>query len=167
MEEALPFLSSDQFLLALRDFDKALEHDANHAEAYTGRVIVKSALGRSEEALTDYEEALVLYFQYPPDDHLSYFLKGLANSSLGRHAEALADYDAALNLNPPSNAGSFVTYVNRGNANLGLGRYAEALTDYDQALSHDPGNPDVFLAYFQRGEAQYASGQHEASSIRL
>uniref|UniRef100_UPI0012EEA659 tetratricopeptide repeat protein n=1 Tax=Rickettsia sp. MEAM1 (Bemisia tabaci) TaxID=1182263 RepID=UPI0012EEA659 len=71
----------------------------NDEEAYAGiyfnRGLRLAALGRHEEALELYNQAI----QINPKS-LTYFNKGLRLASLGRHEEALELYDQAIQINP-------------------------------------------------------------------
>ena len=65
---------------------------------------------------------------------------------------AVADFNAALARNP----NLAPAYMSRGAVMLRTGRYDEARADFTRAI--DLGAPDLHVAYFNRGEAQEASG---------
>jgi Flp pilus assembly protein TadD len=54
------------------------------------------SLGRNEEAIASFNEALKLKL----DNDSAWYLRGFALDELGRHEEAIASYDKALTLNP-------------------------------------------------------------------
>jgi tetratricopeptide (TPR) repeat protein len=78
--------------------------------------------------------------------------RGILQAATGRTDAAIADFDAGLARDPSLSAG----YMNRGAAFLKSGRYVQARADFDRAI--DLGTADLHVAYFNRGEAQEASG---------
>jgi tetratricopeptide (TPR) repeat protein len=106
-----------------------------------------ASLGRFEEALAAYDQALTL----DPDDATVQNNRGTALASLGRFEEALAAYDQAVTLD--SHDATFQN--NRGTALASLGRFEEAMTAYDQALTLDP---DYAYAHIDRGIALTVTG---------
>jgi len=78
--------------------------------------------------------------------------RGILEVAAGRTDAAIADFNAGLERDPSLSAG----YMNRGAALLKAGRYSEARADFDRAI--DLGTADMHVAYFNRGEAQEASG---------
>jgi len=77
---------------------------------------------------------------------------GILQAAAGRTDAAIADFDAGLARDP----GLSAAYMNRGGVFLKAGRYNEARVDFDRAI--DLGTADMHVAYFNRGEAQEASG---------
>jgi tetratricopeptide (TPR) repeat protein len=126
---------------ALESFDKALELDAEYADAWNSRSIVLCALGRLAEALESFDRALEL----DPKNAVAWNGRGMALYDLQRLAEALESFDRALELDP-KNA---VAWNNRGGALDHLGRLAEALESFDRASELDPKNAYV---WFNRAE---------------
>ena len=78
--------------------------------------------------------------------------RGILEAAAGRNDVALTDFTAGLARDPNLAAG----YMNRGAALLRAGRYDEARADFDRAI--DLNTADMHVAYFNRGEAQEASG---------
>jgi len=78
--------------------------------------------------------------------------RGILRAAAGNDAAAIADFDAGLARDPSLAAG----YMNRGAALLRTARYTEARADFDRAISLNAS--DLHVAYFNRGEAQEASG---------
>ena len=78
--------------------------------------------------------------------------RGILQAAAGRTDAAIADFNAGLERDPSLSAG----YMNRGVALLKAGRYSEARADFDRAI--DLGTADMHVAYFNRGEAQEATG---------
>jgi tetratricopeptide (TPR) repeat protein len=78
--------------------------------------------------------------------------RGILEAAAGRTDAAIADFDAGLARDPSLAAG----YMNRGAVLLKAGRYDQARADFDHAISLCA--EDLHVAYFNRGEAQEASG---------
>ena len=78
--------------------------------------------------------------------------RGILQAAAGRNDAAIADFDAGLARDPNLAAG----YMNRGAALLHAARYDQARADFDRAI--DLNTADLHIAYFNRGEAQEASG---------
>jgi len=78
--------------------------------------------------------------------------RGILQAAAGNDTAAIADFDAGLARDPGLGAG----YMNRGSALLRAARYVEARADFDRAISLK--TSDLHVAYFNRGEAQEASG---------
>jgi len=78
--------------------------------------------------------------------------RGILQAAAGRNDAAIADFDAGLARDPNLAAG----YMNRGAALLRAARYDRARADFDRAIDLD--TADLHIAYFNRGEAQEASG---------
>jgi tetratricopeptide (TPR) repeat protein len=93
---------------------------------------------------------------------------------LGAQSLALADYDTAITLSPSEPS----RYARRGVAHFALGRLEKAIQDFDQEIGridreiallvqfrrlHEAGkwNPQIALAYNNRGSAHYQLGRIE------
>ena len=133
---------------ALSAFDQAIELMPDFADAYTGRGIVKSALGNAEEAIADHDEAIRL----KPDFAEAYINRGTAKRALKKYEEAIADFDEAIHLNPNSAS----AYTHRGVSKNALGKSQEAIADHDEAIRL---NPNFVEAYINRGAAKRELGQ--------
>ena len=105
------------------------------ADDFIASGIAKYALGRYEEALADYTEALVLR----PDYVEALNNRGNTYLSMERYEEALADYNNALELKPDEPA----ILTNRGTTYAKLERYEEALADFDRAIQLSPDYAEV------------------------
>jgi protein O-GlcNAc transferase len=160
-----------------QNLDQALVWMGRAADAAPGHVTARlnrgnllRALGRREEALSSYNDALgiesghldtlinraallmelgrreaalldyELVLKMTPD-HLETLLRhGGLLLALDRPAEAVSSYERALTIKP-----DFVEALNsRGIAQARLGRRAEALESYDRAVNVAPGNAETF-----------------------
>jgi tetratricopeptide (TPR) repeat protein len=121
-------------------------------DLYHNRALHKDAMGLIEEAMIDYDSAIMVY---PIPDADTYNRRGLLYRRLFKNEEALRDFDKSLNANPEK-ANS---YNNRGLVKYDLGKYQEALADYDKALSFEI-HPSYYnnrgMAYLRLGKYQKA-----------
>lgn len=78
--------------------------------------------------------------------------RGLVQVAAGNDAAAIADFNAGL----AGDANLAAGYLNRGAAFLRAGQYDAARADFDRAIALN--TPDMHVAYFNRAEAQEASG---------
>ena len=112
-------------------------------------------LGRYEEALASYDQAISLQ----PDYAIAWNDRGYPLANLGRYEEALASYDQAISLQPEL----AMAWFNRGSTLAHLGRYEKSLASYDQAISLQPDYAKAWntrgltLANLRRYEAALAS----------
>ncbi|MDZ7814749.1 MAG: tetratricopeptide repeat protein [Planctomycetota bacterium] len=148
-KKGIAALNRSDYYTAIAHFSNAIENTPSSA-AYLNRGNAKFELGRHEEAIKDYDEAIRLDPKYAA----AYNNRGAANVKLGRHKDALSDYDEAIKLDPKY----ALAYRNRGNAKFELDRYEEAIKDYDEAIKLDP---KYSSAYNNRGNAKLELGRHE------
>ena len=107
---------------------RAAEADPGHVMARVNRGNLLRALGRREEALSSYSDALII-----APGHVDALLKhGELLLALNRPADAIASYDRALTIKP----GSVDVLNSRGIVLARLGRKSEALESYDLSLIH-------------------------------
>jgi len=78
--------------------------------------------------------------------------RGMIQAAAGHDSDAVADFNAAI----ASDSRLAAAYMNRGTAMLRANRFDEARNDFDQAINLNASN--LHVAYFNRGEAQEASG---------
>ena len=89
-------------------------------------------LGRHEEALAAYQQAIAL----DPKFALPHNGRGNVYRALGRHEEALSAYQQAIALDPTY----ALPHNGRGTVYRDLGRHEEALSAYQQAITLDSQN---------------------------
>lgn len=124
--------------MALGWMDKALAINPHYATVYSNRGLALQRLGRLDEALASYDQALALA---PQDSSVladAYYNRGIALQALQRLDEALASFDQAIALRPEHAA-----YCKHGFSQQKLGRYDEALASYEQATALDPAGADA------------------------
>ena len=103
---AVAYAGMGQQVRAERDYDKAIELAPDYASAYHNRGNLRRHLGRHEDAVVDYNQALTLGMQSRA--HLTYFARALSHNELGDKSAALDDAARALeldtNFEPAQNA---------------------------------------------------------------
>ncbi len=125
---------------AIEDLNWALQVDAQDAQAYCCRGIIRYKQGDNLGAISDFNKAL----QLNDNDVLAYRNRGMIRSQMGDSKGAIADFNAVLKIEPNNT----VTYIIRGNAFRDMGAYQEAIADYEQALKI---NPREAKALYNRG----------------
>lgn len=160
---------------------KILSADPDSAATLNLLAVINASLGRNEEALANYDRALLLQ----PGLLTALNNRGAVLKAMKRYDEALDSYDRALVLQPDyaeviSNRASVLHELtrydealasydralalrpdyaealnNRGTVLQALRRYAEALRDYDAALSL---RHDFVEAFVNRGIVHYELG---------
>jgi tetratricopeptide (TPR) repeat protein len=120
------FYQSNEYELALKAYDKAIELKPDYASAWDNKGFALAKLGRYEEVLKAYDKAIEL----KPDYATAWDNKGFALAKLGRYEEALKVIDKAIELDPDYAE----AWDSRGFALAKLGRYEEALKVIDKAI---------------------------------
>jgi protein O-GlcNAc transferase len=113
-----------------------LRGKAKHFDALHLLAVVRSGLGRLQEALASYDKALAIR----PDNAEALNNRGITLEDLKRFEDALASYDKALAIKPDYAEALY----NRGNALHALKRFEDALASYDKALAIRPDHPYAF-----------------------
>ena len=156
------YSSSDKDLgHSINCYDLAIKWKPKFFEAHVNRAIVKSRLGRHQDAIVDYDRAIKLNpsaIKLNPDLAGIYSNRGDSKAELGRHQDAIVDYDRAIKLNPDLAE----AYSNRGISKAKLGRHQDAIVDYDKAIKREP---DLAGPYVNRGNAKSKSGRHQDAIV--
>jgi tetratricopeptide (TPR) repeat protein len=140
---------------ALSDSGLSLE---DHARLLLNRGLAREQLGRHEEALVDYTEAIQLGVLQPSDHARALFDRGVSLDELGRTSDAIGDYTAALKLNP-----TFPPALNnRANAYRRTGKFVEAKRDYTASLAANNAQPE----YPEYGLGQIAEAQNDLRAAK-
>ncbi len=151
-QEATAALLRGKFDQAVEFFDQILKTpdlpSQRLASIYSDRGVALWRLGRSDEALKDFNRSIEL----SNASAATYNNRANVLIDLGKYDQAIADLDRAISLAPAYGA----AYNNRGNANFQLGRNQEAVADYKRAIELMPTNA---VPYNGRAEAQGSLGQ--------
>jgi tetratricopeptide (TPR) repeat protein len=89
--EGLMFYERDEYLQALERFDRFLESEPGHFQAWFMRGVSLGRLGRNEDAITSFDKAI----EFNPDDNDNRLLRGIVLELLvaSWHSEGLAEFD--------------------------------------------------------------------------
>lgn len=142
------------YLLA-RDYQKADEFSRKWGDLYEKDIMdllaaaeISAKLGRSEECLAYYDEALSL----DPDNATALNNRGYTLIYLERYAEAVEDFNAAIEIDPKF----AFAYNNRGLARIKLGMIEEGMSDIHYSVELEGENSYAYLNFgiyhFDRGE---------------
>jgi len=144
-EQAVELSDAGEYEDALDAFNKAIEANPGHIEAFNRRGDVYVELGDYELALADYSQAI----QLDPTYTLAYYNRGTLYLAHHEAEKALADYSQGIELDPKD--ADF--YYNRALAYIELKRFDEAIADLNQSI--ELGQPDADM-YFQHGIACFS-----------
>lgn len=143
----IAWYDAGDFGRAIADFDRVIELNPDHADAFYNRGIAWSAKGDVERAIADYGAAIRLQ----PGHVRALNNRGDLLDRKGEYDRAIADYSKAIGLKP-----DYVLAVfNRGNAWHHKREFDRAIADYTAAIRLDPG---LAGAYVARGTAWAAKG---------
>lgn len=122
--------------VAAESYTCALNLRPDYAPAYVRRGYAYAALGDSERALADYEQAVALDELYIP----AYINRGALYTRLGIFGLAINDLTLALSLSPENTA----ALNNRAVVHAIEGNFDLALADLDAAIEIDDQNPRTY-----------------------
>ncbi|MFG0262930.1 MAG: tetratricopeptide repeat protein [Novipirellula sp. JB048] len=111
-------------------YTELIEQHPDEGRFFTLRASAWWALGNTENALRDFDQAIENGYQ---EAH-AYSSRGLFNASIGNFDEAIADYAKALELAPEEVA----PLVNRAAVHMARGHIEKAIDDYTLALQKKP-----------------------------
>ncbi|MFZ9089656.1 MAG: tetratricopeptide repeat protein, partial [Planctomycetaceae bacterium] len=125
------FLLRVEEVIAIRDFDAALNVEPSNVMFLNNRALAHLEAGSSRSALKDLQSALLIV----PDFTEALNNRGIVYMRSEDHSSALKDFNAALKLDP-----KFVDALgNRASALRKQGRYSEAVLDLENAIRISPG----------------------------
>lgn len=125
-DKGLGFYHKKQLRKSELYFSEAIKLDSAFHVSFYNRAMVRTDLGNTEQALTDYSAAIKL----KPDYHEALVNRGALKDDLGDYEGAILDYTEALKTNPTSPT----TYYNRGNSKYNKGDKLGACTDWRKAF---------------------------------
>jgi tetratricopeptide (TPR) repeat protein len=111
------------------------EHRLHRSVLVHNRARVLAALGRTEEALADFDTVIELDPNYP--DY--YFDRAAAHRRLGEFDQALANYDKAITLTPPFHE----LHYNRADLRVEMGDIDGAISDFSYVVELEPDQLDA------------------------
>jgi predicted O-linked N-acetylglucosamine transferase (SPINDLY family) len=119
---------------------------------FYNRGVALRQLGRLEEALADYDRAILI----KPDLADAHFNRGNICGELRRFETALASYQRAIASKPDHAA----AYLNLGNVQRELGQFAAALSSFDHALTL---RPNFAEGHANKGHVLWDLKEYEAA----
>jgi tetratricopeptide (TPR) repeat protein len=125
------------------------EIEGKPAEVWFNKGFALSSLGKYDEAIKAYDEAIRL----DPNLDGAWYNKGLAIYYQGKYADAIKCYDEAIRLNP----NYADAWNNKGGALYNQDKYDEAIKCYDEAIRLNPNCAD---AWNNKGLALYYQGKY-------
>ncbi len=137
------------FAAALQAYQQAIAMEPNDAYCAYQLGFCLYKLGRSQEALEEFNRTLQMGFEY----FLAYVDRGRVYWKLNRLGDAMADFNKAVELGPQEEDG----YFNRGCLYRDLEENEKALADFNKAIQAKPTDPD---AVFQRGYIYERMGKY-------
>lgn len=134
-------MASDDYTEALKRYDSLI--DSRNADALNlfRRAVAADAVGDTDKALADFNQAIRL----DPQATMAFLGRGVLLASRKRSYErAIADFDKVLVLEPDN----VLALIRRGEALGNIGETGHGLVDLDRAVALAPGSSQ---AHFQRG----------------
>lgn len=113
------------FARAVDLLDRLIAYEPKNAEHYANRGLMHYSLGNTEQALADYDQALLIN----PDLDRAYSNRANLYATQQNWTAAIADYDCALDLNPLN----IRARINQAITFREMGEYEEALACLDIA----------------------------------
>jgi len=137
------FLSYRRNLIWQNEFalwDDAVHKSPKKARPYNNRGVAYGKLGRSSQAIADYNRAIAINPNYVE----AYYNRGNEYDEQGNFTQAIADYTKAIEINP----NYLEAYLNRGMVYGKLGSFSQSIAEYNKAIDI---NPNFAEAYYNRG----------------
>ena len=116
--------------LALKDYQAALDIDANSGLALRSRARARYRRGQNAEALSDLTRAIAV----APDDAAALRMRGAVRADMGDTVHAIEDYSKVLDHNPSD----LSSREGRGLALASTGDHARAVQDFNRILEREP-----------------------------
>tara|TARA_B100001057_G_C22316901_1_gene744205 strand:+ start:42 stop:494 length:453 start_codon:yes stop_codon:yes gene_type:complete len=117
------YLFEDNYLQAIKNFNKAIELDPQDYNIWLFRGKCKYFLKQYQEAIKDLNKAIELN----PDKEISWYSRGSCKFFLKQYEEAIKDFKKAYQINES------ILYL--GKAKLALKDYKNALVDFKNYLA--------------------------------
>lgn len=123
---------------AIAFFDKVLDQDAEHINAYLQRGFCRNLVQDHAGAIADFTEVVTR----KPDHAWAYISRGSAYSRMGKHELAIADFERVLALDPKDQE----AYNNRGWSRKALGDMKGACADWHTSRKLGNGEARIILS---------------------
>jgi tetratricopeptide (TPR) repeat protein len=140
---------------AAREFNKAIQMEADYAEAYNNLGLTLMYMNKLTEAVEHLQYTLRLF----PGWHIAEANLGLAYMRLGRYEEAVQQFERALAQKPQC-----PVYLALGDCLAALNRVDQAITAYNKAKDLFPKSD---LAYYRIGMLQARQNRIDEAEVAL
>lgn len=145
---AEPQSGEEYYTHAIEYYEQQMRQDGGYAmrnqdviyEAYIGRGMTRHELGKVQEALSDYNKAVIIQ----PKNYRTFLRIGELQTFQGNYRDAISAYDQVHRLYPECREG----WQNLGFCYDRLGRYKEAIIVFSKGIQLDSGN---CMLYNNRG----------------
>lgn len=149
---------------SLQDFGKAIQIDAQNAEAWRGKGNVQKVLGQNDEGNQSLEKSLSLYdeiIKANPGDTNARFNKSMVLTALGRPNEALNVLDNIIELDPKN----YGALGRKAEVLSIIGMYNESINTFDKALQMIPASATetLFSLWMAKGWTLLAHSDNDAA----
>lgn len=145
----------DTLLLALNDYNKAIELLPNDGEFWVNRGATYARLGEVDKAIENLTEGLRL----KPDHAVGYMNRSIMYHNLGQTDLALKDIESYLKLVPTNGD----LWYEKGRALRMLNRPEEAIAAYTEALKQITNNKG--LVFYERSKTNFALNRIEDAKL--
>lgn len=135
----------DSLMLALNDYNKAIQYDPKDGEFRVNRGATFARLGNLEKAIEDFNEGLKL----KPDHAVGYMNRSIMYQALQKYDLALADIDSYLKLSPYNPD----LWYEKGRVLRLLGRPQEAIPAYTESLKYQSKNNGLY--FYERARTYF------------
>ena len=139
LERGRELYFNDQDAEAVQAFQEAVKLDPDLAEAHFRLGLGYEALGKREEAETEYKKAVETYKKYleaNENDAEAHYDLGQTYANLGQYSEAIREYRVATKLKEDDPD----IYYDLGVAHTKLAQYDAAAVAFSKSLEIDPDN---------------------------
>jgi tetratricopeptide (TPR) repeat protein len=126
------------------------EKAPNNARAWYNKGNVLEKLGKHEEAMRSYDNAV----EIQPEYYNAWNNKGNVLHKLGNYEEAIKCFDNVIEIKPDVSE----AWNSKGNILDKLGKHEEAIQCYDKAIEI---KPDLYEAWYYKGITLATVGKHE------
>ena len=139
LEKGKELYRTDQDEESVASFQEAVKLDPDLAEAHFRLGLGYAALGKREEAESEYKKAIETYKKYladHEDDAEAHYDLGQTYAGLGQYSEAIREYRLATKLKEDDSD----IYYDLGMAHTKLAQYDAAAVAFEKSLEIDPEN---------------------------
>ena len=149
---------------SLQDFGKAIQIDAQNAEAWRGKGNAQKVLGQNYEGNQSLMKSLPLYdeiIKANPEDTNARFNKSMVLTALGRPKEALNVLDNIIELDPKN----YGALGRKAEVLSIIGMYNESINTFDKALQMIPASATetLFSFWMSKGWTLLAHSDNDAA----